>query len=183
MPYVIELLFDPQTETVIRGLWQRIRDAGHPSSLDADGYRSHLTLAVSDAAAFDVAGCRAQLTDFARTWSPFPIQLNHLGLFQTMNNVVFLGVAPSAPLLALHREVFGLCQAWTTGWRDYYAPDHWTPHVTLGFDLTPSQALGILSLAWEMSLPIHAHARALQLVHVTSAAARNLILCEMRGAV
>ena len=181
MSYVIELLFNPEAEAAIRDLWRRIADAGYPSSQDADGYCPHLTLAVSDAPAFDVAGCQARLAGFARGWDPFPIQLNHLGLFQTIENVVFLGVVPSQTLLDLHQAAFGLCQRLATDWRGYYAPSQWTPHVTLAFDLTPEQALGILALAWDMSLPIQAHARALQLVEVTPNDARNLILCELGG--
>ncbi len=179
MSYVIELLFNPEAEDAIRDLWQRIADAGYPSSQDADGYRPHLTLAVSDAPAFDVNACRAHLADVVRSWRPFPILLNHLGLFRTIENVVFLGVAPSQALLGLHRATFGLCQRVATAWRAYYAPNHWTPHVTLAFDLTPEQALGILALAWDMALPVHAHAHALQLVEITPDYARNLILCEL----
>ena len=181
MSFVIELLFDPEGEAAIREVWQRIADAGYPSSQDARGYRPHLTLAVSDATEFDVAGCHPQLLDFARRWRPFPILLNHLGLFQTIDNVVFLGVVPSNNLLALHRASFELCQRLDRGWRGYYAPDKWTPHVTLSFNLTPEQALGILTLAWDMPLPIHARAHALQLVEVTPHDARNLILCELGG--
>ena len=181
MSYVIELLFDLKAEIAIRDLWQRIAEAGYPSPLDADGYRPHLTLAVSDAPAFDVDECRAHLADFARSWRPFPIQLNHLGLFQTIENVVFLGVIPSRELLALHRTTFDLCQHLERGWRKYYAPDRWTPHVTLAFDLTPQQALGILSLAWDIALPVQAQARALQLVEVGPADAHDHFLCELGG--
>jgi len=183
MPYVIELLFDPDSEATIRSIWQRITDAGYPSSLDAEGYRPHLTLAVSDAETFDIEGCRARLADFVQRWSPLPVTLNHVGLFQTVENVVFLGVIPSQGLLALHRAAFRLCQQVVTAWRPYYVPDHWTPHVTLSFGLTPEQVLGILALAWEMPLPIHVNARALQLVEVTPTYARDLLRCELRGKV
>ncbi len=179
MSFVLELLFDPQAEALIRGLWQRISDAGYPSSRDADGYRPHLTLAVSDAPLFDVDGCRARLAELAQSWHAFPIQLNHLGLFQSMENVVFLGVVPSQNLLDLHRAAFGLCQRQATDWRGYYAPDRWTPHVTLAFDLTPEQALGILALAWDMPLPIRAHAHALLLVEVTPTHVREHVLCGL----
>jgi len=177
--YVLELLFDPDSETTIRNIWRRISEADLPSSLDAEGYRPHLTLAVSDAIRLDIDRCQERLTQFARAQSSFPITLNHLGLFQTRDNVVFLGVVPSQNLLNLHRVAFGLCQQFTGGWRDYYAPDHWTPHVTLAFNLTPMQAVDILKMAWEIALPIQARAYALQIVELTPTHARDLVCCEL----
>ncbi len=99
MAYVFELTFDPDTEASIRALWQRISDAGIPSSLNARGYRPHVSLAAYDAAPFAVEVCIRRLRAYARHVQRFSINFSHVGMFVSGGNVVFLGVAPTEALL------------------------------------------------------------------------------------
>ncbi len=181
MSYVFEFTFDPATEAVVRAIWRRIARAGLPSSLDADGYRPHISLAVYDAEQFDSDGCRRRALAYARNVAPFPIRLSHLGVFSSWENVVFLGVTPTLTLLRRQQETLDLCQAQRAFLRSYYAPGLWTPHVSLAFDLTPEQAKAILALAWETSLPISGMVRALHLVEVAPDYARDVFTCEFSG--
>ena len=181
MSYVFELTFDPATETAIRTIWQRISDAGHPSSLHAQGYRPHISLAVYDSDVFDIDACYKRAEAYAREARPFPVRLSHLGVFIEFENVVFLGVTPSEALLDHHRNVLQLCEEEHEQLRAFYAPGWWTPHVTLGFDLTRQQALDILAMGWEMSLPDSGWLRALHLVELTPDYARDIFTCEYRG--
>ena len=178
MSYVFELTFDSATETAIRAIWQRIADAGLPSSLDAAGYRPHISVGVYDVDRFDVDACYQRAAAYARTVSPFPLHLSHVGVFVNWENVVFLGVTPTAALLARHQEVLGLCRGQQEHLRHYYAPGLWTPHVTLSFNLTRAQARAILASAWEMGLPLSGVVQALHLVEVTPDYARDLFTCK-----
>jgi len=178
MSYVFELTFDPDTESVIRTIWQRIADAGLPSSLDAAGYRPHISLAVYDVGQFDADSCYQKVAFYARTASPFPVHLSHVGVFVNWENVVFLGVTPTEMLLARHQEVLDLCRGQREHLRHYYAPGLWTPHVTLSFNLTQAQARAILANAWGMELPLSGTVRALHLVEVTPEYARDIFTCE-----
>jgi len=181
MAYVFELTFDPATEATIRTIWRRISDAGLPSSLDAAGYRPHISLAVYDAERFDVDGCYQKAADYARTVAPFSVHLSHVGVFVDMGNVVFLGVTPSAALLARHREALDLCCGQREFLRRYYAPSLWTPHVSLSFNLTHEQTGAILAMSWEMDLPLSGQVQALHLVEVTPDYARDICTCEFSG--
>ena len=181
MSYVFELTFDPATEAIVRTIWRRIASAGLPSSLDADGYRPHVSLAVYDVAQFDEEACYQRAAAFARETAPIPIHLSHLGVFVNWENVVFLGVTPTQALLARHQQVLDLCSGQRRHLREYYAPGLWTPHVTLAFDLTRQQALDILSLGWEMPIPASGLLRALHLVEVTPDYARDIFTCEFAG--
>ena len=178
MSYVLELTFDTHTEAAIRNLWRRISDAGYPSSLDASAYRPHISLAVYDANFFDGETCFRRLADYAARIQPFTVRLSHVGLFTTLENVVFLGVSPTETLLARHREMLGVCQEQRRHLREYYAPGLWTPHVTLAFNLSASQASGILKMAWDIPLPISGRAQAVHLVNVTPVSARAICTCD-----
>ena len=94
MSCVFELTFDLATEALVRTLWRRIASAGLPSSLDADGYRPHVSLTVYDVAQFHEEACYQRAAAFARETAPIPIHLSHLGVFVNWGNVVFLEVTP-----------------------------------------------------------------------------------------
>ena len=178
MAYVFELTFDPATEAAVRTIWQRIADAGLPSSLDAAGYRPHISLAVYDVAGLDVDACYQRAASYARAAAPFPVHLSHAGVFVNWENVVFLGVTPATTLLARHQDVLDLCRGLREHLRPYYVPGLWTPHVTLSFNLTQAQARAILGAAWEMGLPLSGTVQALHLVEVTPDYARDIFTCE-----
>ena len=181
MAYVFELTFDPETAATIRAIWRRISDAGLPSSLDAAGYRPHISLAVCDAERFDADACYQKTAAYARTIAPFPVRLSHVGVFVNRENVVFLGVTPSVALLARHQETLDLCLDQQCFLRQYYAPGLWTPHVSLSFDLTRKQAEDILAMGWDMGLPLWGQIQALHLVEVTPDHARGIFTCKFSG--
>ena len=181
MSYVFELTLDPDAEAAIRAIWQRISDAGHPSSLDAQGYRPHISLAVYDTDHFDAHACYQNVAAYARRTTSFPIHLSHLGIFVHWGNVVFLGVTPSEMLLARQQEVLALCRSQQEYLRPYYVPGLWTPHVTLSFQLTRQQTLEIAQMGWEMALPFSGQVQALHLIEVTPDTARDIFTCEFTG--
>ncbi len=182
MAYVFELIFDPETEAAIRAIWRRFSDANLPSSLDAAGYRPHISLAVYDADHFDADACYQKTVVYAREISSFSVHLSHVGLFVNWENVVFLGVTPSMALLARHREALELCRDLRKSMRTYYAPGLWTPHVTLSFNLTREQTERILAMSWDMGLPLLGRIQALHLVEVAPDHARDIFTCQFNGA-
>ena len=169
MSYVFVLTFDSETETTIRKIWRQISEKGYPSAQDATGYRPHISLGVYDTAAFDIPACRDTVRAYARSVNAFSIQISHIGAFVTIQNVVFLGVAPTAELLKRHRDILALCHHHSSALLPYYLPDHWTPHITLSFDITPEQSLGVMTLGWEMPLPLHGKVQGVQLIELDAA--------------
>lgn len=166
MPFVLEVLLDPQSTQQVRHLWERIQQAGYPSPLGVDDYVPHLTLAVSDAQKIPLASLMAALSSHAAALTVPQLTLSFLGRFTVPEHVVFLGVTPSHTLLHFHQQLYTTFCQWVPQVRELYRPGLWVPHVTLAYDLTPEQASGILALDWDRVLPLTAYGVTLALLHV-----------------
>lgn len=134
----IELLFDEQTETRLRECWAALTEAGLPSQgrLDTTTNRPHVTLAVADRIS-------ARVDDELREYAdrlPLPCTIGALVVFGEHRLTLAKLIVPSAELLALQRAVYQRCVPHLVGDpKTHTAPDHWTPHVTLGRRLDTDQ--------------------------------------------
>src|SRR5512142_2937045 len=139
MPCGAIIYFDVETEAAIRGQWQIIEDAGLPSTLPALNYPPHLTLVACED--MDMDGLRARLPAFLAQNPPLPIQFSGLGVFNTIEPVVYLAVAPSRALLDFHASFLEMARPFLLGDSIYYQPGVWVPHITLAQGL-PREAVG-----------------------------------------
>ncbi|OBI53387.1 2'-5' RNA ligase family protein [Mycobacterium sp. E796] len=126
MVHSIELVFDPDTEEAIRGIWQALAAAGIPSQAPAS--RPHVTLAVAERIDPQVD---ALLGPVARRL-PMDAAIGAPVLFGRVNFVFARVIVPTSELLALHAEVHRLCgphlePAPMTN----SLPGQWTAHVTM----------------------------------------------------
>lgn len=126
MVHSIELVFDPDTESAIRGIWEALAGAGIPSQAPAS--RPHVTLAVAEGIAPDVDELLAPVSRRL----PLGCSVGAPVLFGRANVVFARLVVPTGELLALHAEVHRLCgphllPAPTPN----SLPGQWTAHVTL----------------------------------------------------
>jgi 2'-5' RNA ligase superfamily len=144
----VELLFDPDTESAIRDVWQALTDVGLRSP--APTSRPHATMVVAEGIADDVDGSLSPVTSRL----PFPSVVGAPMLFGRSAFVLVRLVVPSAELLALQAEVFALCAPHLTpGPMANCLPGQWTPHITLARRVDPSQlkrALAIRRLGREI---------------------------------
>ena len=126
MVHSVELVFDPDTEEVVRHIWDGLRDAGIPSQAPAS--RPHATLTVAERIDPEVDGLLAGLTErFA-----FPCRIGAPLLFGRSQLILTRLVVPSAELLDLHAEVHRLCEPHQApGPMANSLPGQWTGHVTL----------------------------------------------------
>jgi 2'-5' RNA ligase len=126
MVHSIELVFDPDTEAAIRGIWEGLAAAGIPSQAPAS--RPHVTLAVAESIAADVDEL---LSPVARQL-PLSCAVGAPVLFGRANVVFARLVVPTRELLALHAEVHRLCLPHLLpAAMANSLPDRWTAHVTL----------------------------------------------------
>jgi 2'-5' RNA ligase len=122
----IELVFDPDTETAIRHIWEALAGAGIPSQAPAS--RPHVTLVVADAVA---PGVDELLRPVARRL-PLGCSVGAPVLFGRANVVFARLVVPTSELLALHDEVHRLCLPHVAPKpMPNSLPGQWTAHVTL----------------------------------------------------
>jgi hypothetical protein len=126
MVHSIELVFDRDTEVVIRRIWSDLAAAGIPSQAPAS--RPHVTLVVADRIAPDVD---ALLTLVVQRL-PLRCAVGASVLFGRSNAVLARLIVPTAELLAVHAEVHRVCGPHVEPRpMPNSLPGHWTAHVTL----------------------------------------------------
>ncbi len=126
MVHSIELLFDRDTEAVIRAIWTDLAAADIPSQAPAG--RPHVTLAVAERIAPDVD---VHLRPVAQQL-PLECAIGASLLFGRSNAVLARLIVPTAQLLALHAEVHRICGPYLLpGPMPNSLPGQWTAHVTL----------------------------------------------------
>jgi hypothetical protein len=132
----------------VRGLWEDLRTAGLPSVADhrKGAHEPHLSLTV--AAHLDPDELRARLPAHA-VLPAGPLTFEALGVFP--KGVLFVGAVPQERLLAAQTAAHeaGRASPSTRHPWGHYAPGAWTPHITLGYGLTPAQ----VGMAAEVLLP------------------------------
>jgi 2'-5' RNA ligase len=137
----VELLLDPETESAVRRVWQRLSEIGLRSPGQTS--RPHVTLVVADHVSADVEALLAPVT----RRMPFPCLIGAPLLFgESVFTLVRLVVA-SAELLSLQAEVHRICLPHVApGPAPNTVPGQWTPHITLARRVDPSQVARALSI-------------------------------------
>lgn len=155
MAHSIEVLLDERADTAIRRLWQGLADAGLPSQLrvTSDTNRPHITLIAAERIAPEVDHALTELDDLFPMRAALGAPLVFGGGRLTLARLV----VASKSLLALHEQVYEICQLYVSSLYAHSAPGHWTPHVTLGRRFTSAQvgqALAIDGIAAEIDADI-----------------------------
>lgn len=141
MAHSIELLFDDDTDSALRRVWDALDDAGVPSQnrVSSPTNRPHVTVVVADHVDPEVDADLRALADLL----PLPCLLGAPLVFGRGRFTLAHLVVPSAELLAFHRRVYEICAPrMTPGPAPHSEPDSWTAHATLGRRLDPAD-LGV----------------------------------------
>lgn len=142
MVHTVELVFDPDTEAVIRRIWDGLREAGVPSQAPAS--RPHATLTVAERIDPAVDQLLAQLAECF----PFPCRIGAPLLFGRAKVVLSRLVVPTTELLDLHAEVYRRCLPHLQpGPMANALPGQWTGHVTMARRVVPAQLGRALRIA------------------------------------
>lgn len=138
MAHSVEALLDPSAEAAIRAAWQMLDEAGLPSQVQVRSptNRPHVTLLAAPRIRPEVDESLRGLTD------RFPIRCVVGAPLVLRGRQLTLArlIVPSAPLLALHEEVYRRCLPYVEG--EPYAhcrPGQWTPHATLSRRMSAEQ--------------------------------------------
>jgi hypothetical protein len=126
----VELVFDADTDTRIRSLWDDLVAAGVRSQAAVKGSsnRPHVSLVVAELMADEVDQALAPV--LARL--PLACRIGAPMWFGGGPFTVVRSVVPSAPLLALHEHAFRVClPLMAPGPLPNVEPGAWTAHVTL----------------------------------------------------
>ena len=134
MVHSVEIVFDPDTESAVRRIWEDLREAGIPSQAPAS--RPHATLTVAERIDPEVdAGLRGLADRF-----PFPCRIGAPLVFGRAKAVLARLVVPTAELLDVHAEVHRLSLPFIQPSPMANAlPGQWTAHVTMARRVMPAQ--------------------------------------------
>ncbi|GAB1642280.1 2'-5' RNA ligase family protein [Krasilnikovia sp. MM14-A1259] len=126
MVAALELYLDVTATRRLRTLWHALESEGIPTlaSLQTEKHRPHVSLAAA-ARLEPIADALAGLD----LGVGLTLDLDFVGQF--VGRVLWLGVTPTAELLAAHRAVHErLAAAGIEVW-DHYRPGRWVPHCTV----------------------------------------------------
>lgn len=142
MVHSIELVFDPDTEAALRGLWDALAAADLPVRIPPG--RPHVTVAVAERINPDVD---ALLSPLLRRL-PLRCVVGAPVLFGQQNVVFTRLVVPSSELLDLHAEVHRLATPYLLpGPMPNTRPGQWTAHVTLARRIAAADLRQALAVA------------------------------------
>lgn len=146
MVHSIELVFDPDTETAVRHIWDSLREAGVPSQAPAS--RPHVTLTVAQRIDADVDVLLAPLA----AQFPVPCRIGAALVFGRSADLLARLIVPTAELLAMHAEVHRLALSrLAPSPMPHSGPGQWTPHVTLARRVGPAHVAKALRIAGKPS--------------------------------
>jgi 2'-5' RNA ligase superfamily len=134
MVHSVELIFDPDTETAVRRIWDDLREAGIPSQAPAS--RPHTTLTVAERIDPEVDTLLASLL----TRFPFTCRLGAPLFFGRARAVLARLLVPTIELLDVHAQVHRMCLPHLhPGPMPNALPGEWTAHVTMARRVVPTQ--------------------------------------------
>lgn len=154
--YGVVSLLDDEHDRQVRLLWAELEEKV--------GLRGMLVMPLPHfsyhvAEEYNVPRLKNVLGRVARATAPFFVETSGLGIFTGTQPVLYLPIVRTLPLSQLHRKLWRELANTGTGILDYYHPDHWMPHITIGYgDMTPetlSEAARLLSLrdvAWKIRI-------------------------------
>ncbi|MGV0812654.1 2'-5' RNA ligase family protein [Mycolicibacterium boenickei] len=142
MVHSVELVFDPDTEAAVRGIWDALRDADIPSQAPAS--RPHVTLTVAQHIEAEADAVLAELADRF----PLPCRIGATLIFGRSAGVLARLLVPTDELVRMQADAYRLCLP-------YAKPDplpnaepgQWTPHVTLARRVAPARLVTAVRIA------------------------------------
>ncbi len=82
---------------------------------------------------YDVDKIEPVLRRITSNITKFRIRTSGLGVFTGNSPVLYIPVARSLELTELHQELWEQISPASTGGLEYYHPNQWMPHITIGF--------------------------------------------------
>lgn len=145
------LYFDNETDAAIRGLWQVIEDAGLYSGMLRLNFPPHLTILTCEDQ--DLPGLRLALREFLAAQPPIQVHFHSLGVFNTLDGIIYLAPTPSLVLLEFHSRLWKIAEPYITNPNPLYRPGAWVPHVTLNMDTPSAQTGAVINTLLAANLP------------------------------
>jgi 2'-5' RNA ligase len=94
---------------------------------------------------YDVDKIEPVLERITANITKFKVRTSGLGIFTGVSQVLYFPVVRSLELSQLHQELWEQISPASSGVQQYYHPNQWMPHITIGFgDITNDNLLQII---------------------------------------
>jgi len=102
------------------------------------------------AQAYDIDKIAPVLQRITSNITTFNVKTGGLGVFTGTSPVLYIPVVRSLELTQLHEELWQEISPVSSGVQEYYNPDQWMPHITIGFgDISKDKLSQMISLLAE----------------------------------
>lgn len=165
MSFSIELHFDQKSNLIIRNMWKKLRERNVSDYMDKYGGFPHVSLAIFDD--IDVLSVVKLIEEVVENENMFTVKMSSLGIFPSNESVLFLSPVASATLINLHSKLHMLIKDIESKW-EYYLPDLWVPHCTLGMNIHKSKLNNAIDVITEDYVPLEVIIESIQLVEFNS---------------
>ncbi len=81
---------------------------------------------------YDLELVEPVLKRIASNITPFKVKTSGLGIFTGASPVLYISIVRSVELAQLHEELWQEIATASSGVQEYYHPDQWMPHITIG---------------------------------------------------
>lgn len=141
--YVVEFLFDENSEKKINKLWKElINNNINPKLSKMKGLRPHITIAVYDE--LDEESFLRDLKKYKKTFKSININFDIVGSFPS-TGTCFIKPTVTMRLLEEHKRFHEFFEKHNNYVSKYYIVDNWNPHCTLGLKLKNSEISNIFN--------------------------------------
>lgn len=161
MPFAVTLRLDAAAAMQVETLWSALAERGISDSARRLAYSPHVTLAVDEEKAGQMALADA-VQRAAAKWRRVRVICPALGVFPGPPAVLFLIATPTEALLRMQAA---LCEALPQEHlHPHYRPGTWLPHVTVADDLPPMRVPAAMAAAGAVFRPVTATLEQVDLV-------------------
>lgn len=129
MEGVVSLL-DDEHYRIVENLWAELEREFSVRGVYITPY-PHFSYQVS--AHYSLEQLTPILQEFAAHSQPFRVQTSGLGIFNGPRPVLYIPVARSPQLTQFHQALCDIISPAGSSIQNYYHPDVWMPHITIGF--------------------------------------------------
>ncbi|MFW6311942.1 MAG: 2'-5' RNA ligase family protein [Nanoarchaeota archaeon] len=151
MPYAIEVYFDDKSSNKIKEI--RTKFKNNNINID-EGTDPHISLLIFQKKPLEKKNFLNKLEAFSNNMTSLQMNLANIGIFNKEKSVVFLSPKVDIKLLEIQKKLYDCFKDSQDLVWDYYKPENWVPHCTLGMDLTDDMLVKASSLFKEIDLPI-----------------------------
>ena len=127
---LVSLLDEKHTQKT-KEIWQTLKEKCRFGGIDSTPFPHFSWLIAED---FNWPALKKCMEEIAAETHPFTVQTNGLGIFSGYLPVIYIPLVRTEALSKLHRLIWESTQEIRTNIVSYYAPENWTPHITLAYE-------------------------------------------------